>query len=120
MAEEALLHKGRLLLLPNVLDTEAAGLTLLPPVVQSQVQEIHGIIAESEKGARYFLRRFSFSKDRTFRDIPIRLLNEHTQDVELVDLLNPLLKGECWGLILGLRTAMPCRSGSKISFSSSS
>jgi len=109
-------QKGKLLLLPNVLDIEASDLTFLPPVVQQHVQEIHGVIAESEKGARYFLRRFSFSKERTFRDIPIRLLNEHTQENELTDLLNPLLKGECWGLVSDC--GLPCLAdpGAKLVF----
>ncbi|MCB1110992.1 MAG: SAM-dependent methyltransferase, partial [Chlamydiia bacterium] len=32
-----------------------------------------------------------------FRDIPIRLLNEHTESID--ELLGPLQKGETWGLI---------------------
>lgn len=98
--------KGKLLLLPNVLAPEQEGVHELPIGLQQQVQDLDGMIAESEKGARYFMRRFTFSKGRTFRDIPIVLLNEHTPEEEIPQLLQPLLKGECWGLVSDC--GLPC------------
>jgi 16S rRNA (cytidine1402-2'-O)-methyltransferase len=110
------MFKGSLLLLPNVLDPEASDLLSLPPAVAHAVQKIDGLIAESEKGGRYFLRRFSFPAPKTFRDIPIRLLNEHTTEKELDALLELLLKGEQWGLVSDC--GLPCLAdpGAKLVF----
>lgn len=95
-----------LFLFPNLLSDEGDHRDFLPASVDRAVSTIDGLIAESEKGARAYLRRFSFSAPKTFRDIPIRLLNEHTRSEELVDLLSPLLKGETWGLISDC--GLPC------------
>lgn len=62
-----------LYLLPNVLHEEGK-LDFISPAIDA-------IIAESEKGARAFLKRFSLGH------LPIYLLNEHTRDLkELLDL----------------------------------
>lgn len=82
-----------LYLLPNLLGEELSHDTFLPPSIGAVVEKLDGIIAESEKGARRFLKRFT----PNFRDIPIRLLNEHTESLD--SLLGPLQKGETWGLI---------------------
>src|SRR5437868_326772 len=98
------MSKGALLLLPNLLGEESS--LFLPSIVEQVVQNIDGLIAESEKGGRYFLRRFSFPEPKIFRDIPIRLLNEHTTEKEVKLLTEPLLKGERWGLISDC--GLPC------------
>lgn len=98
------MSKGVLLLLPNVLGEESP--LLLPTAVEHAVQNMDGLISESEKGGRHFLRRFSFPAPKTFRDIPIRLLNEHTIEKEVTLLLEPLLKGQKWGLISDC--GLPC------------
>lgn len=82
-----------LYLLPNVLGEELPHDPFLPPSIGGIVEKLDGIIAESEKGARRFLKRFT----KNFRDIPIALLNEHTDSID--PLLGPLQKGETWGLI---------------------
>lgn len=82
-----------LYLLPNLLDENADPNLFLPQSIKDVVEKLDGIIAESEKGARQFLKRFT----SRFREIPILLLNEHTDDLE--PLLIPLKKGEQWGLI---------------------
>lgn len=89
--------KGELLLLPNLLNKDLHHSTFLPSSVDRAVSTLDGIIAESEKEARAYLKRFTFSEERTFRDIPIRVFNEHSQEVD--SLLEPLRKGEKWGLI---------------------
>ncbi len=83
-----------LILLPNVLDTEQSPRSLVPVEVVSTIQ---GLIAESEREARRFLRSFSLQR-------PIVLLNEHTRDYEF--LLEPLIRGETWGLISDC--GLPC------------
>ncbi len=95
-----------LYLFPNVLSEEQRHQDFFPVNVDESVSEIQGLIAEGEKNARAFLKRFTFSNGRTFRDIPIKLLNEHTTEVELKQLLEPLLKKEKWGLISDC--GLPC------------
>lgn len=96
-----------LILLPNLLDEEEKHFeNYLPKSVEYWVRQLDGIIAESEKGGRYFLRRFSYPEGRTFRDIPIKLLNEHTPDAELSALLEPVLQGQIWGLVSD--AGLPC------------
>lgn len=93
---------GKLFLLPNLLDESLP--TDLPPSVGDAVTKIQGLIAESEKSARRYLRRF-ISHDQMVQ-MPLRLLNEHTQKNELEDLLAPILRGETWGLISD--AGLPC------------
>jgi 16S rRNA (cytidine1402-2'-O)-methyltransferase len=97
---------GTLFLLPNVLDEKASHQAFFPSSVDAAVGMIDGLIAESEKGARRFLSRFSFPPPKTFRDIPTQLLNEHTTQAQFEELLKPLLKGESWGLISDC--GLPC------------
>ncbi|MCB1085175.1 MAG: 16S rRNA methyltransferase, partial [Chlamydiia bacterium] len=82
-----------LYLLPNVLDEEGNSAFLIPEAIKEVVAKLDGIIAESEKGGRKFLKAFH----PDFRSVPIILLNEHTTSIDA--LLSPLQKGERWGLI---------------------
>lgn len=96
-----------LYLLPNLLDTELPSHTdFFPPLVDSLVPQLDGLIVENEKEGRHFLKRFAFPPPKTFRDIPLRELNEHTQSAERQALLLPLLTGQWWGLISDC--GMPC------------
>ena len=96
---------GKLILLPNVLDSSSDQETsLLPAALPAIVETLSGVIAESEKGARMYLRRFLPQEKRA--SFPIRLLNEHTQTKELDELLEPLQKGETWGLLSD--AGLPC------------
>ncbi len=82
-----------LFLLPNLLDESLDHHAFLPPNLGEIIRSLDGMIAESERAARRYMKRFT---DR-FRDIPILLLNEHTKGVETF--LPPLQKGEKWGLL---------------------
>lgn len=97
--------KTCLLLLPNFLSEEAL-LETLPAILNEKISNLDGIIAESEKEARRYLKHFSFKEGKTFRDIPIRLLNEHTSREEVVDLLGPVIQGQIWGVISD--AGLPC------------
>ncbi|MES2199504.1 MAG: SAM-dependent methyltransferase [Chlamydiota bacterium] len=98
-------RKPHLLLLPNFLSEEAS-LETLPAILGQKVSCLDGIIAESEKEARRYLKHFSFKEGKTFRDIPIRLLNEHTSKEDLQELL-ALVTGEAtWGIISD--AGLPC------------
>jgi len=88
-----------LVLLPNALDPSLDSSGFLTPVLSDVVPLLSGIIAESEKGARAFLKRFTYEEPKTFRDVPIHLLNEHSSPDEIQDLLKLLRQGGSWGLI---------------------
>jgi len=92
-----------LYLFPNLLEESLSHEGVFAPQILSALSSIQGLIAESEKGGRLFLRRFF---PQTFREIPIQLLNEHTKSEELLSLLTPLMKGETWGLISDC--GLPC------------
>lgn len=97
--------QGNLYLLPNVLSEESS-LQFFPSILQEIVPALNGLIAESEKEGRRYLKRFPFPEGKTFRDIPLRLLNEHTKKVEIEELLEPLVSGQTWGVISD--AGLPC------------
>lgn len=94
--------KGFLYLLPNLIEPDALHSHFLPQSVDAIVATLDGLIAESEKGGRVFLKRFTLKKK--LQEMPILLLNEHTQEID--PLIQPLLKGERWGLISD--AGLPC------------
>lgn len=84
-----------LILLPNLLGPE--GLELIPSIVADKVKTLDGLIAESEKAGRSFLHRYK----RSAHTVPIALLRE---DYDF--LLEPIEKGETWGMISD--AGLPC------------
>jgi 16S rRNA (cytidine1402-2'-O)-methyltransferase len=86
---------GKLYILPNVLDEELSPDPFLPMSVKDAVSSIQGLIAESEKMGRRYLRKF-VSHDEMAR-CQLKVLNEHTKDLQ--DLIAPIEKGELWGLV---------------------
>lgn len=93
-----------LYLLPNVLGPVENIHDFLPHSVDLILSELDGLIAESEGGGRRYLKRFQTKKPPY--DIPIALLNKHTSRNEIDFLLEPLLKGENWGLLSD--AGLPC------------
>lgn len=93
---------GKLYLLPNLLDEALPIEPFLPIRVNEAVRNIQGLIAESEKMARRYLRKFLSHEEMA--KMPIALLNEHTQ--ELQALIQPVERGEIWGLISD--AGLPC------------
>ncbi|MBM3197782.1 MAG: SAM-dependent methyltransferase [Chlamydiae bacterium] len=98
---------GKLFLLPNLLTEEdECPLRSMPSRVGEIVPSLDGLIAESEKGARRYLKKFPFPEGRRFQEVPIYLLNEHTKQEEITSLLEPLLQGKTLGLISD--AGLPC------------
>lgn len=93
-----------LFLLPNLLDESLPWEPFLPQSVSEAVRELDGLIAESEKEGRRYLRRF-VDHERMSK-MPIRLLNEHTPPADIAALLTPVEAGEKWGLISD--AGLPC------------
>lgn len=95
--------KAALLLLPNLLGEIRHHQPFLPASVDKAVQEIDGLIAESYQAGRRYLGRFETLKPAD--QIPIALYNEHT-GTDLDFLLEPIKKGERWGLLSD--AGLPC------------
>lgn len=89
--------KPALLLLPNVLGDVKHHSLYLPASVDKAVATLDGLIAESPAAGRRFLTRFETKKPAN--EIPVALFNEHTPDADIDFLLEPIRKGERWGLI---------------------
>lgn len=99
-----MMTKGKLLLLPNLLDETLPVEAFLPASLGSAVSSLQGLIAESEKSGRRYLRKF-VSHDQ-MANTPLALLNEHSQEKEIKHLLEPILQGQTWGLISD--AGLPC------------
>jgi 16S rRNA (cytidine1402-2'-O)-methyltransferase len=104
MIDDLKTAKPALLLLPNVLGDTKHHTLFLPPSVDKAVATLDGLIAESVTAGRRFLGRFETKKPAL--EIPIALFNEHTPDTDLDFLLEPIRKGERWGLISD--AGLPC------------
>ena len=98
--------KPTLWLLPNLLDAGQDPHLYLPPIVQEKLKELDGLIAESPKEGRRYLKSFTFDRFASVGEVPMQLLNEHTKPDELTDLLKPILEGQKWGLISD--AGLPC------------
>lgn len=88
---------GKLILLPNLLDENASPEHFFPQDLKTIIQSIQGLIVESEKSARKYLRRFLSHDEMNTKTL--LLLNEHTTPKQLDELLDPLKRGEVWGVL---------------------
>lgn len=95
-----------LYLLPNLLGDLEDHRTHLPSSIDSVVAVLDSLIAENEKEARRFLKRFAYPSPKTFRDIPIHLLNEHSTPADKKELFAAITQGGKWGLVSDC--GMPC------------
>lgn len=91
-----------LFLLPNLLGPVKDHHFFLPVSVDQAVVQLDGLIAESESEGRRFLKRFSTKKKP--HEMPIALLTKNVRDLDF--LLEPVRKGENWGVISDC--GLPC------------
>jgi len=105
-------EKPTLLLLPNVLGEHRHAEVFLPASVFKAMQSIDGLIAESDVEGRRYLKRFE-TKKRAM-EMPIALFNEHTPQEDIDFLLEPVARGQRWGLVSD--AGLPCIAdpGSKL------
>ena len=89
-----------LILLPNGLDPHLDSKTFATLEVLEAISEIKALIAESEKGARLFLKQFSLKYFKGFREVPVALLNEHTKEKEIFALIEMIQDKKKVGLIV--------------------
>lgn len=95
---------GILFLLPNLLADGVDHHQFLPKSIGDAVVKLDGVIAETPKEARKFLKRFTLKKP--LQEMPVLTLNEHTKPEEIKELLLPLQKGENWGIVSD--AGLPC------------
>jgi len=88
---------GTLYLIPTPIGSSAGRLSTLPASVRDLAASLDGVIAESRVSGQRFLREVR--KEKLHREIPIRLLNEHTRPGELDALIDPVCQGGKWGLM---------------------
>lgn len=89
-----------LILLPNLLGETRQWPLHLPASVETAVHSLDGLIAESDSGARRFLSLFGKEK------LIVALYNKNSP-ADIVDfLLEPVRKGEKWGLLSD--AGLPC------------
>lgn len=96
--------QGVLWLLPNALGDEESCWQCLPSSVATTVKGLDGLIAESEKSGRRYLKRFAVG--RKVQEVPLALFNEHTPLTEIDFLLDPMAEGQSWGLLSD--AGLPC------------
>jgi 16S rRNA (cytidine1402-2'-O)-methyltransferase len=88
--------KGKLYLIPTPLgDTDH--FAVLPSRIGDVINSLDHYFAENEKSARRFLKKAGIQKP--LQEIKLFPLNEHTQEVEIIDYLQLLLKGTDAGII---------------------
>jgi 16S rRNA (cytidine1402-2'-O)-methyltransferase len=106
------MNKPALLLLPNLIADLKHHELFLPASVDKAVATLDGLIAESESEGRRYLSRFNLEKPVHL--IPIALYTTNTSDADLDFLLEPIAKGERWGLVSD--SGLPCVAdpGSKL------
>ncbi len=96
--------KPGLFLLPNLLGESRHHTLFLPESVDRAVASLDGLISESEQAGRRYLSLFKHPKP--VHQIPIALFNKHTPKEDIDFLLEPIKKGERWGLISD--AGLPC------------
>jgi 16S rRNA (cytidine1402-2'-O)-methyltransferase len=96
--------KPALLLLPNLLGDSRHHELFLPVSVDNAVGTIDGLIAESSTAGRRYLGRFNTK--RPSAEIPIAVFNERTSDADIDFFLEPIRKGERWGVVSD--AGLPC------------
>lgn len=70
---------------------------VLPTEVIDLARQLEVFVVENEKTARHFLS--TIKTDKPVRELELLVLNEHTQDKDLPNLLKPLLAGKNVGLM---------------------
>lgn len=88
---------GSLYLIPTPLGEETPFDKIFPAYNSKIINSIDVFIAEDAKSVRRFLKQSGFKK--TFDEIIIHLLNEHSKDLETRNYLDAALKGKNVGLL---------------------
>jgi 16S rRNA (cytidine1402-2'-O)-methyltransferase len=95
--------KGKLYLVPNLLDAAASADSLSGEALQA-VRTLKTFIVETEKVARAFFKKAQLDTPQS--GLTIHLLNEHTKREEIAELLKACDEGENMGLLSD--AGLPC------------
>lgn len=93
-----------LILLPNLLGAATFDERYFPQALAQEAATLDGLIAENVPAGRAFLKRFATKKPAHL--IPIAHLQPTSSPAEIDFFLEPVAKGERWGLISD--AGMPC------------
>lgn len=93
-----------LYLLPNALHADSPPSTWCPEGLKQIINTLTGIIGESEKPMRAYLKLCGLEKP--VATVSQRLLNEHTTSQEIDLLVLEILKGGIWGYVAD--AGLPC------------
>lgn len=93
-----------LYLLPNLIGPVSDYQLFFPPNVVEAVAKLDGLIAESDGEGRRFLKRFTTKKPPY--QVPLALFPKKITEAEMKFLLEPVIKGETWGVISD--SGLPC------------
>ncbi len=106
--------KPALLLLPNLIGDHLHAELFIPHSVNKAVGTLDGLIAESAQSGRRYLSRYPTKKPAI--QIPVAVYNKDTPDADINFYLEPIKKGERWGLISD--AGLPCIAdpGAKLVF----
>jgi 16S rRNA (cytidine1402-2'-O)-methyltransferase len=91
-----------LILLPNLLHADAREDLGFPGGLREVAAKLDGLIAESPKEGRVFLKRMG----RVPLEVPQKELSEHTTSEEIDQLVEPMKRGEAWGFVSD--AGIPC------------
>jgi len=95
--------KGKLYLIPSTLG-ESSSLDVLPPVILKVIENLKHFIVEDIRTARRFLKKIK--PDIIIDELSFQVLNEHTPQDEIPNLLETLLAGNDAGLLS--EAGLPC------------
>ncbi len=95
--------KGKLILLPVPI-TEEADFTTIPQVVLSAIETLEIFVVEEIKTARRILRKAGYT--RNFDEVKFYILNEHTSETEIPEMLQELKSGKNVGMLS--EAGLPC------------
>jgi 16S rRNA (cytidine1402-2'-O)-methyltransferase len=86
-----------LLLFPCVLSDESAPESVLPATVLARIRETRDFVVENAKSARRFLA--ACDHPGPMADLQLAVLDEHTREADVAQLLAPLREGRPLGLL---------------------
>ncbi|MGQ0829046.1 MAG: SAM-dependent methyltransferase [Bacteroidota bacterium] len=90
-------EKGILYLIPTTLGETAETADVIPVKINRVVNTIDEYIVENEKFARHYLKKIGIKK--SFQEIKLHLLNQHTPVQEISGYLNAIAEGKNIGII---------------------
>lgn len=91
------MNKGIIYLIPTPISSNRTMFDILPPMYLDILSDLEYFVTESPKTARAFLKDIPLK--RKMQNIKMSELSEHTEDVEISELLQPIMEGHNLGVM---------------------